>query len=267
MTPAIASIHVYPLKSCAPSTVEEAFVEHRGLRHDRRWLAVDAKGKFLTAREFPRLTLIRATLHAQGLQLDAPGMPSTLVRFPEADSVRSAVTIWDDTVAALSAHDDATAWISEFLRADCRLVYMDDACARSTDADYAKPGDEVSFADGYPLLLLSTSAIGHLNTRLANPVSPLRFRPNILVAGTEPHAEDGWKRIRIGEAEFDLVKLCIRCVLTTVDFRTGERDPSGEPLRTLVQYRRTPKGVAFGQNLTPRRLGRIRVGDAVEILA
>jgi len=95
----------------------------------------------------------------------------------------------------------------------------------------------------------------------------LRFRPNLVVAGSEPHAEDGWKRIRVGEVEFDVVKPCVRCVFTTVDFERGERDPSGEPLRTLIGYRRGEKGVTFGQNLIPRGRGVVRVGDSVSVIA
>ncbi|HSN00655.1 MAG TPA: MOSC domain-containing protein, partial [Rudaea sp.] len=102
---------------------------------------------------------------------------------------------------------------------------------------------------------------------LAQPVSMLRFRPNVVIAGTAPHAEDGWKRVRIGNVEFDVAKPCIRCVFTTVDFERGVFDASGEPLRTLLTYRRTPKGVSFGQNLIARGTGMLRVGDTVEPLA
>ncbi|MEO7917280.1 MAG: MOSC domain-containing protein, partial [Dokdonella sp.] len=94
-----------------------------------------------------------------------------------------------------------------------------------------------------------------------------RFRPNFVFTADRPHAEDEWQRVRIGDVEFDLVKQCIRCVLPTVEPSTGVRDPSGEPLRTLLQYRRTAKGATFGQNLIPRGTGAIRVGGAVEVLA
>ena len=95
----------------------------------------------------------------------------------------------------------------------------------------------------------------------------LRFRPNFVVANTAAHAEDGWKRMRVGAVEFDVVKPCSRCVFTTVDFERGAFDPSGEPLRTLIDYRRGERGVTFGQNLIPRGTGTVRVGDAVEVIA
>jgi uncharacterized protein YcbX len=133
--------------------------------------------------------------------------------------------------------------------------------------DYSKPGDEVSFADAFPLLLISQAAVDALNMKLPRAVPMLRFRPNLVVEHTAPHAEDGWKRIRVGAVEFDLVKPCSRCVFTTVDFTNGTFDPSGEPLRTLTTYRRTERGVTFGQNVIPRGSGTVRVGDEVEVLA
>jgi uncharacterized protein len=241
-------------------------VQPRGLAHDRRWLVVDENYRFITARVRPRITLVRAVPIDGGLQLDAPDMPTLRVPLPSPANRVDAV-IWDDAVRPLVASDDASEWLSEFLGLACRLVFMDDGCVRPVKSNRAVPGDEVSFADGFPLLLLSQASVDLLNSKLAHAVPFLRFRPNLFVEGVEPHAEDEWKRIRIGDAEFDLVGPCSRCVFTTIDFRSGDVDPSGEPLKTLITYRRSPNGVVFGQNVTPRRIGRVRVGDVVEILA
>jgi uncharacterized protein YcbX len=188
-----------------------------------------------------------------------------------AQGTRVDTAVWGAAVAPLLASNDAHAWISDYLHAPHRLVYMDDACARPLkakyDGKYGEDSDEVSFADGFPLLLTSQASLDLLNSKLAEPVPMLRFRPNLVVAHTAPHAEDGWKRIRIGAIEFDLVKPCSRCVFTTVDFERGEFDPSGEPLRTLTTYRRGDRGVTFGQNVIPRSGGTVRVGDEVAVLA
>ena len=266
MAATLASIHIYPLKSCAPLPLNAASVQRRGIAHDRRWLIVDEDNRFITAREHPRLTLIRATIDDHGLHLTAPEMPELRVDIPRADAPRITVTIWDDRVSPLAADARANSWIVAFLGKPCTLVYMDENCVRMTDPDWSAPGDEVSFADGHPLLLISQASVDHLNERLQTPVPALRFRPNLLVENTEAHAEDGWKRIRIGDIEFDLVKPCIRCVFPNIDFSTGTFDPTGEPLRTLIKYRRTPKGVAFGQNLIPRGVGTLRAGDPVTVL-
>lgn len=266
MTATLSALHLFPLKSCAPLVVAEAVVTPRGLLHDRRWMAVDSAGRFLTGRKHPRLTLIRATPSAAGLDLCAPAMPDlALVAAPERERID--VTVWDSQVSASAAPLAADAWISQFLGIPARLVHMADDCLRPVSPTHSQPGDVVSFADGYPLLLISQAALDQLNQRLATPVPMLRFRPNLVIANTAPHAEDDWRRIRIGGIDFDVVKPCIRCVFTTVDFERGERDPSGEPLRTLMGYRRTDKGVAFGQNLIPRGSGRLRLGAPVEIEA
>lgn len=267
MNATLSALHVYPVKSCAALAPREAQVETRGLAHDRRWMIVDANGKFVTGREFSRMPLIRVAPDAHGLVFDAPGMQPLAVATPSPDRARRTVEVWGATVGALAADAAAGAWLSRFLGQPADLVYMDAAARRAVDESYAEPGDEVSFADGFPVLLISQAALDQLNGKLAQPIPMLRFRPNLVVDGVAPHAEDGWTRIRVGEVEFDVVKPCTRCVFTTVDAERGERDPAGEPLRTLITYRRTPKGVTFGQNLIPRGAGTIRLGDTVAVLA
>jgi uncharacterized protein YcbX len=262
----LSGLYVYPIKSAAPLALDAATVEVRGLAQDRRWMVVDATGRFLSGRELPRLTLVRAQPVARGLELSAPGMPALHVATPvEASTL--AVIVWDDTVVARLASRAVHDWLSAFLGQPVQLVHMDASAYRAVDPDYGRPGDEVSFADGFPLLLVTQAAGDALNARLAHPVPILRFRPNLVVSGAAAHAEDGWKRVRIGAVEFDVVKPCTRCLFTTVDFERGERDPSGEPLRTLIGYRRGERGVSFGQNLIPRSSGVVRVGDAVSVLA
>ncbi|HEY6942263.1 MOSC domain-containing protein [Dokdonella sp.] len=270
MTATLSALHLFPLKSGAPLRVDAATVEPRGLAGDRRWMVVDANGAFVTGRQVARLTLVEARPDGDALRLDAPGMPGLRVPAPR-DGERIDTAVWGAAVSPLLADPSAHAWLHEFLGEPLRLVHMDDACTRKLkakyDGRYGTDDDLVSFADGFPLLLVSQAALDHLNAKLAAPVPMLRFRPNLVVAGTAPHAEDGWKRIRIGAIEFEVAKACTRCVFTTVDFERGERDPAGEPLRTLTTYRRSPDGVTFGQNLIPRGHGVLRVGDAVEVLA
>lgn len=262
----LSAIHVYPLKSGAALSPPQAQVEARGLAHDRRWMLVDAQGRFITGRQDPRTVLLQAQPSAAGLHLSAPGLAPIEVAFPEPAAERRSVTLWQDRVDALDAGDAVAAWLQAALGREARLVYMDPAAVRPVDPERAQPGDEVSFADGYPLLVISQAALDGLNARLATPLPMLRFRPNLVVEGAPAHAEDGWRRLRIGGIEFEGVKPCVRCVFTTVDPLRGAFDPSGEPLRTLKAYRRSPKGITFGLNLIARGQGTLRVGDAVEVL-
>lgn len=268
----VASLHLHPLKSCAQLDVDALDITARGPAGDRRWLVVDAGGTFITARQHARMVGIRAVPTARGLRLDAPGVPGLDVPTPGADAVRRRVTVWRDRVDALDAGDAAAKWLSRWLDQPARLVHMDDAARRAVDPEFARAGDEVSFADAYPLLVISQAALDDLNARLPVPVPMSRFRPNLVIGDSAPHAEDTWRRVRIGGIEFEAAKPCTRCVFTTLDPATMTRDAAGEPLRTLTTYRRAPKdarvqGVTFGMNLIPRGVGRITRGDAVTVLA
>jgi uncharacterized protein len=266
----LSALHLYPLKSAAGLAVETLDILPRGPRHDRRWLVVDTEGRFVTARQISRMVLIRAETMGEGLRLSAPGLPDLDVAPPLPGASRLRVSIWKDMVDASVADPAADAWLSAFLRQPVRLVYMDDGARRAVDPAYARPGDEVSFADGYPLLVISQTALDGLNARLAEAglasVAMAQFRPNLVIADAAAHAEDDWKGVRIGEVAFDAVKCCTRCVFTTVDPVGGMRRDDDEPLNTLKQYRRTPNGITFGMNLIPRGIGTLRVGDAVEVI-
>ena len=263
----LSAIHLYPIKSGAALSLDNAEVEARGLAHDRRWMIVDPDGRFLTGRELPPLVRLQAVPTPDGLRLQAPGATPLTLPFPPASAPRRTVSIWDDTVDAIDGGDDAAAWLSAWLGREVRLVHMDAAASRPVSLTHGQPGDEVSFADGYPLLVISQAALDGLNQRLTQPLPMLRFRPNLVVAGSAAHAEDAWRRVRIGALVFDAVKTCVRCVFTTVDPERGEIDRSGEPLRTLKTYRRSPRGITFGMNLIARGSGTLRVGDAVDVLA
>lgn len=262
----LSGLYLYPVKSAAPMAVAQALVEPRGLQYDRRWMVVDEGGKFLTGRQLPQLTLVRATPDTNGLTLEAPCMPPLRVNLGEVSGTLP-VTVWKSAVDAHVSGTEADAWLSTYLQRAARLVYMDADVHRPVLSARARPGDEVSFADGHPLMLITQSALDALNERLTKPVSILQFRPNLVVDGAPAHAEDDWTRVRIGQVVFDVAKACTRCVFTTVDPTRGERNPDGEPLRTLSGYRRTEEGVTFGQHLIPRSPGVVRVGDAVQPLA
>jgi uncharacterized protein len=262
----LSECFIHPVKSCASIAVGGLDIEARGPAHDRRYMVVDGDGRFLTGRKLPRMVLIRAEPDGGGLRVQAPGMPGLAIAAPSDDATRIMVKVWGDEVAALSVAADAAGWLSAFLETHVRLVYMDGAAHRRVDPDHGEVGDEVSFADGYPLLLIGQASLDQLNDRLAVPLPITRFRPNLVVAGAAPHAEDAWRRIRIGAIRFDVVKPCTRCVFTTVDPATGTFDTRGEPLATLKTYRRGERGITFGVNLIARDHGRVRVGDPLEVI-
>lgn len=271
MSITVTGIRRYPVKSCRGEDLASSVVEPWGLAGDRRWMAVDADGRFLTAREVRRLLLVHPRFVDDGLELTAPGLPPLHVPRPGPHAPRVPVQVWSSTVdAAVAAGTDA--WLSEAVGTAARLVHLDDPTLRSTDPTFSTPEDRVSFADGYPLLLASEDSLAALNHLVADgprahegPVPMTRFRPNLVVAGAPEWDEDGWRRIRVGEAVFRVVKGCARCVLTTVDPMTAEGGK--EPIATLARHRRWDGQTWFAVNLVPDSRGAtISVGDDVQVL-
>ncbi|MFJ4537302.1 MOSC domain-containing protein [Streptomyces tibetensis] len=267
------SIHVHPVKAVRGLAPRQAVVEPWGLAGDRRWVLIDHGGKVVTQRQQPRLALVAAgLLPGGGVRLSAPGMPPLAVPVPRP-SVTVPVEIFRDKVEAVPAEDEAAhAWCSSHLGIEVRLVHLDDPATRRPIApEYARPGETVSFADGFPLLLTTTASLDALNSLIAQgeyagegPLPMNRFRPNVVVTGTPAWAEDDWSRLAIGDVPFRVAKTCGRCVVTTTDQDTGER--GREPLFSLGRHRRRDGKLVFGQNLVPLSRGTIRVGDPLRIL-
>jgi uncharacterized protein YcbX len=270
----VAGLHIHPVKSLRGLAVEAAGVDALGLVGDRRFLVVDPSGTFMTQRGFPGMARVGAFLDASHLTLRAEGFGEVRVRRePDPGAPEAVVRIWkSEGLRAEDCGEAPASWLSSALGTPCRLVRIGARFNRPVRADYAKPGDTVGFADAFPLLVISEASVGDLNRRLAETggaaVPMNRFRPNIVVDGCEPHAEDRLRRFRIGSVHFRAAKPCIRCIVPTTDQLTGQRGV--EPLRTLALYRRDPLDptqILFGYNLVNEtKAGEIRVGDPVEIL-
>ena len=261
----LSAINIYPIKSLGGIALSEAKVEARGLQYDRRWLLVDQDDKFITQREYPRMALVSLRLKPDGLEASAPGMKPLLIPFHLKRPVAVTVKIWTSICEALVVGEFADAWFTDFLKTQCRLVYMPDETRRRVNPSYAVGDSIVSFADGYPFHLLGESSLEDLNRRLASSIPMNRFRPNFVVSGARAFDEDGWKKIRIGSTLFHVVKPCERCAITTIDQVKGERTGQ-EPLRTLARYRSEDHRVLFGRYLIADQENDVlRVGDRIEV--
>lgn len=267
----VAALYSYPVKSCGGIRHDCADLGQRGLTLDRQWMVVDQTSRFVTQREYPRLALAQPELSAEWMTLTAPGLPPLTVPLAEHAGGQREVVVWRDTCSAIDEGDAAAAWFSDLLNTGVRLVRMPDRFERLTSTEYTPEPGPLSFADGYPLLFISEASLEDLNQRLVargkSPVSMDRFRPNVVLAGCEPYAEDTWQHIEIAGVRFDIVKPCARCVMTTVDQTSGAIPDVEEPLATLATYRRVQnRGVMFGQNGLHRGGGTLRAGDQVEVL-
>jgi len=264
--PEIATLIYYPIKACRGVEVEASDVERMGLEHDRRMMVTTPEGGFLTQRDYPKLALVTPTISGETLILSAPGMEGYTIPI-----LRSGPTILADIwrskgVHAIDQGEPAAEWFSDWLGTSVRLVHIAEGYIRKLNQMYAiNPDDHTAFADGYPILLVSEESLADLNARMEVPVPMDRFRPNLVVKGCEPFAEDTWSHIRIGDIELAVVKPCARCLVTTIDKKTLQKNK--EPLKTLASYRRQNGGAMFGQNVIPLNEGRLRLGMNVEILS
>jgi uncharacterized protein YcbX len=259
----LSGLFIYPIKSCAGIALEQADVVERGLAFDRRYMLVDRSGTFVTQREVPRLCRVATALEHDQLLVSAPDKAALALPIqPAADLPleRLQYRVWDSVGSALE-HPAGSRWFSELLNDDVSLLYMPDSERRDVNPNRARPGDIVSFADGYPLLLMSEPSLADLNQRLREPVEMRRFRPNLVISGGEPYGEDNFATLRIGALSFRGVKRCERCVVITIDPDTAAQ--SQEPLRTLSHYRLDDGKVWLGMNLIHDGCGTLRLGDAV----
>jgi uncharacterized protein YcbX len=259
----LSDIYRYPIKSARGHRLETADMDQFGLRGDRRWMLVDEEGQFLSQRQLPQMALLDVESRLDGLRLCMAG-EAIEITTPGDDAQRIQATVWEHTMLAPLAAAGVNRWLSERFARAVRLVYCPTDSTRAVDPDYAPPGQRVGFADGFPLLLISEASLSFLNEQLPTPVPMDRFRPNLVIRGAEPYAEDDWKELRIGEVQLSLVKPCSRCSIPSIDQRSAQRDPHIN--RALARYRRRDGAIYFGMNALAPAGARFALGQPVELI-
>ncbi|MGK0496406.1 MOSC N-terminal beta barrel domain-containing protein [Neptuniibacter pectenicola] len=260
----LSTINIFPVKSMANVSLSSAFVGESGLAFDRRFMLSTPTGELLSARNVPELLHYQALIKADGLEIISPKGDHITLRYPELFQNYRQVTLWGTDVNAQHCGTQFDEWFTERLGVPCQLLYFGEQSERYTSRRPEKP---VAFADGYPLLLISEASLADLNSRSAAPSVMDQFRANLVVSNCEAFAEDGWKRIRIGEVEFEIVKPCSRCIMTSYDLNSLKPISKGEPIKTLSKYRLGEDNeIYFGQNLIPLNEGQIALNDTVEVL-
>lgn len=273
----LVTIAVHPLKSGAVRPVGSAEVLRRGLRDDRSWMLVDASGRLVSARELHATFRVVADTPStdptvtSALRLRAPGRDDLAVEVPDADPVP--VRLFSLDLKALPADEPAQAWVRDVLgRDDLRLVWCHDPGARNLQPSLSTPDDHTAFADAFPVTIASLTSLRQLNDWILEraleageeapePLSIERFRPNLVVDGDEPFAEDRWREVRVGDVRFRVARPTGRCVMTSIDPST--LTTAKEPVRTLARHRLVDGRTLFAADLLPLDEGRVSVRDAV----
>lgn len=268
----LTQIYLYPIKSLRGIAVSSTNLTAKGPQWDRRWMLVDQAGRFISQRESGTMALLQPYLEEDQLRIsDLRGGRKDLLLPLEGvtQKPRKKVTIWNDACEAVAVSEAADQWFSDALAIDCQLVYMPDDSHRPIDPRYAKGEEEaVSFADGYPYLIIGEASMTALNARLPEPIDVIRFRPNLVFSGGDAFSEDHWGAFSIGSAQFRGTKPCARCQIPTIDLQTGKT--SKEPTRTLATFRKQDHKILFGLNAcweidVPENGTRIQVGDSLII--
>lgn len=264
----LSEIWIYPIKSLGGISLQEAVATRRGLQYDRRWMLVDEQGRFVSQREIPAMALLGTSIAPPYLSVFWKGAPDKKINIPleinPDEHPKIQVEVWGDRCAARILPEAFNQWFSENLGQNLRLVLMPATTNRRTDGRYAPPGHNVSFADGFPYLVIGQASLDELNSRLDQPLPMNRFRPNFVFTGGQPFEEEAWKHFSIQEQPFQGVKPCGRCIIITTDQETATR--TAEPLKTLASYRKKGNKILFGQNVVWLGDGApvVRVGDQIQ---
>lgn len=268
----VSFLAIYPLKSGRGIPLVTSAVDAMGLHGDRRLMLVSPDGQFVTQRELPALASLVVTPLAEGYRLSVEGRGAVEARFA-AGGPRKDVAVWRSIVSGARADASVDAALTEWFGQPLALVLFDGDSRRLASADWSGPDTPVSFADGYPVLITTTASLAALNEDMAahgeGVVGMDRFRPNIVIDGSDPWEEDGWAALDIGGLRFDLVKPCARCIMTTQDQRNGSRE-GASPMAAMGRIRmsadRRVPGPLFGWNAVPRGSGQLSVGAGVRLL-
>jgi uncharacterized protein YcbX len=248
MNAVIRHLFIYPVKSTRAIPKTQVRIAATGFEWDRHWMAASRDGVFMSQRTQPRLARIETEIGTDALTLRAPDQPPLSVPLQPTGETRAA-EVWKNAVTALDQGDAAASWLTQAVGVDARLLRIAPILDRQANPQYAAPTPApVSFQDAFPMLVVNLASLAELNSRMPEPVPIERFRPNIVLDGLEPFAEDHIDRLEFGKVTLRLVKPCTRCVITSTDQRTGE--PSTNPLPVLRKFRfnRELMGVTFGEN-------------------
>lgn len=260
----ISGINIFPVKSLGGFSQSAAYVTSAGLAFDRRFMLATPDGELLSARETPKMLLYKVLLREDGIEVISTDGGHLSLDYPQLFQNYRQVSVWGAEINAQHCGEQFDEWFSAQLGRPCQLLYFGEQSERYTSR---RPDIPVGFADGYPLLLISEASLADLNSRSSAAVTMDHFRTNLVVTGCDAFAEDSWKKIRIGEVEFEVVKPCSRCVMTTYDPETADPMSGGEPVKTLANFRLGEDNeVYFGQNLVALNEGLIQQGDTVQVL-
>lgn len=262
----VSQLFIYPVKSFSGISVESHSIDDRGFSLDRRWMLIDTNNNFVSQRTLPQMALVTTELTGNSILLKHKIDESFLLELEigKHTGILTEAILFDKKTEGYLLSEYINRYLSNFFGINLRMIYMAEDIKRYANKKYAHSNEIVSYADGFPFLIIGEESLNELNRRMTAPVDITRFRPNIVFNGGTPFIEDDWKEIKIGNVKFRVVKPCSRCVIVTVDPETAKKN--NETLTVLSKFRREGHKIYFGQNLLHSSVGNIQVGNEIEVL-
>ncbi|UNH31746.1 YcbX family protein [Moellerella wisconsensis] len=260
----LSRLYTHPVKSMRGIRLSHTVASKSGVTFDRNFMITTPEGKFITARRYPQMLLFTPSMLNHGLYLQAPDGESATILYQDFENDQRPTEVWGNHFSAKIAPEAINQWLCRYFDQPVQLRWLSETLSRRVKTF---PQIPLSFADGFPYLLINEASVQELQRRCPASIKLEQFRGNLIITGAPAFAEDSWQTIQIGEVIFDLVKPCSRCILTTVSPDKGIKHPDTEPLATLQTFRTDEHGeVDFGQNALALNSGIIRVGDTLKIL-
>lgn len=252
MTAAVREIWRHPIKAHGRERLAQVdLTAGAALPWDRAWAVAHEAARFDEAAP--------AWAHCRNFTR-AAGSPSLMAIEARVDEATGRITLThparpEITIDPTDPEDAARfiAWAGPVTNPDrpqpARLVRAQDRAM--TDTDFPS------------ISLISLTTHAQVEAQLGQPISPLRWRGNILFDGVAPWAEMDWagKTLRLGAVEMEVVEPIVRCMATTANPETGERDAdtlgalnSGWAHQICGIYGRVTRG------------GPLTEGDVIEVL-
>lgn len=256
----VKEIYIYPIKSLAGISCQNALAEEMGFENDRRWMLIDAENQMITQREHRIMSQFYPQISDGKISITFQDQKHEF-SIDEHLENSIAVNVWDDKSEVIEVNKSTSKWFSEHLGFECKLVKIMKNGDRKHESSKLKETFNVSLADGYPYLMIGSQSLDFLNEKLADKITVLRFRPNIVISSQSPHEEDDFTTFKIGEVQFKNIKPCGRCIMVNNDPDNGKLKK--EPLKTLSKYRNVNNSVLFGTNIVSLNSGIINVGDEI----
>ena len=256
----VKEIYIYPIKSLAGISYQEALAEEMGFENDRRWMLIDADNQMITQREHRIMSQFYPQISGGKISIIFQNQKH---EFSIDEHLENSieVNVWDDKSEVIEVNASTSKWFSEHLGFECKLVKIIKNGDRKHESSKLKETFNVSLADGYPYLMIGSQSLDFLNEKLTDKITVLRFRPNLVISTETPHEEDDFTTFKIGEVNFKNIKTCERCIMVNNDPDNGKLKK--EPLKTLSKYRVVNNSVLFGTNVVSLNSGIISVGDEI----